>query len=69
MVFRGFDGLGGPSYKAFAHLAKVLRIWVDRKGAIGGLSALVVRMERLGKGGQAAHGTLLDLPCYPRIKT
>ena len=25
MVFRGFDGLGGPSYKAFAHLAKVLQ--------------------------------------------
>ena len=25
---------------------------------MGGLSALVARMDRLGKGGQAAHGTL-----------
>ena len=45
-----------------------LRIRVDRKGAMGGLSALVARMDRLGKGGQAAPGTLLDLPCYPKIK-
>ena len=35
---------------------------------MGGLSALVARMDRLGKGGQAAPGTLLDLPCYPKIK-
>ena len=38
-----------------------LRIRVDRKGAMGGLSALVARMDRLGKGGQAAHGTRCDV--------
>ena len=31
---------------------------------MGGSSALVARTGRLGKGGQAAHGSLLVIPCY-----